>query len=170
MLIAQNYLLLSVQSAVFSLFTRCESSRTHMLHIVTLIYREWFSFTMETGGFSLSYHTHSAYSNTTHTHMPTPPTHTCPHHPHTCPHTHAHTTHTHSHTTHTRPHHPHTQSQYSYAGPAPKFFEECETYWAPSSQANELYKQLAARKYREILREQIQYGVTLLASLTQGLN
>ncbi|XP_064396494.1 RAF proto-oncogene serine/threonine-protein kinase-like isoform X2 [Halichondria panicea] len=47
-------------------------------------------------------------------------------------------------------------SQYSYAGPAPKFFEECETYWAPSSQANELYEQLAARKYREILREQIQ--------------
>ncbi|XP_064395470.1 uncharacterized protein LOC135342615 isoform X2 [Halichondria panicea] len=47
-------------------------------------------------------------------------------------------------------------SQYSYAGPAPKFFEECETYWAPSSMANELYEQLAARKYREILREQIQ--------------
>ncbi len=57
---------------------------------------------------------------------------------------------------HQRPHHSHTQSQYSYAGPAPKFFEECETYWAPSSQANELYEQLAARKYREILREQIQ--------------
>ena len=54
------------------------------------------------------------------------------------------------------PHHSHTQSQYSYAGPAPKFFEECETYWAPSSMANELYEQLAARKYREILREQIQ--------------
>ena len=85
-------------------------------------------------------------------------THTRPHHPHT-----------HAHTTHTRPHHPHTQSQYSYAGPAPKFFEECETYWAPSSQANELYEQLATRKYREILREQIQYEEILLASIITRL-
>ncbi len=64
--------------------------------------------------------------------------------------------------THTRPH---TQSQYSYAGPAPKFFEECETYWAPSSQANELYEQLATRKYREILREQIQCEEIIIACI-----
>ncbi len=98
---------------------------------------------METGGFSSFLPIHLLHNYTTndkcllsvHTH------------PHTCP------------------HHPHTQSQYSYAGPAPKFFEECETYWAPSSQANELYEQLAARKYREILREQIQYEEILLASI-----
>ena len=36
------------------------------------------------------------------------------------------------------------------------FFEETDTYWAPSSIVNELYEQLATRKYREIPRDQIQ--------------
>ena len=52
---------------------------------------------------------------------------------------------------------PFLQSQHKSTGdPAPKFFEECETYWSPSSVANELYEQLASKKYREILRPQIQ--------------
>ena len=37
-----------------------------------------------------------------------------------------------------------------------KFFEECETYWSPSSNANELYEQLSRKKYREIPRNQIE--------------
>ena len=36
-------------------------------------------------------------------------------------------------------------------------FEEDDTYWEPASDANELYKQLSAKKYREIVRQQIQY-------------
>ncbi len=36
------------------------------------------------------------------------------------------------------------------------FFEEARTYWAPSSVAEELYEQLATKKYREIPRNQIQ--------------
>ncbi len=50
----------------------------------------------------------------------------------------------------------HTQSQYSSVGPASQFFEECDIYWAPSSIVNELYEQLSRKKYREILRPQIQ--------------
>ena len=48
------------------------------------------------------------------------------------------------------------QSQYGLDGPAAKFFEESETFWMSSSIANELYEQLSARKYREILRPQLQ--------------
>ena len=36
------------------------------------------------------------------------------------------------------------------------FFEESDTYWAPSSNPSELYEQLAVKKYREIPRNQIQ--------------
>ena len=78
------------------------------------------------------------------------------------PSTHTHTSHIHTPTPHTPANTPHsshlthTQSQYSSAGPAPQFFEECDIYWAPSSVPNELYEQLAKQKYREILRPQIQ--------------
>ena len=36
-----------------------------------------------------------------------------------------------------------------------KFFVEDQTYWAPASSASGLYAQLAAKKYREIPRQQI---------------
>ena len=35
------------------------------------------------------------------------------------------------------------------------FFDEEDVYWSPASSCNELYAQLAERKYREILRHQI---------------
>ena len=38
-----------------------------------------------------------------------------------------------------------------------KFFTEDTTYWAPASTTSGLYSQLAAKKYREIPRNQIQY-------------
>ena len=52
---------------------------------------------------------------------------------------------------------PSLQSQSSFGGRTPKFFEECDKYWTPSSIANELYEQLSARKYREILRPHLQW-------------
>ena len=51
------------------------------------------------------------------------------------------------------------QRQYSESGAAPMLFEEDDTYWEPASDANELYKQLSAKKYREIVRKQIQYVI-----------
>ena len=51
----------------------------------------------------------------------------------------------------------HMQNQYSDSGPTPMLFEENDTYWVPASNANELYSQLSSKKYREIIRQQIQY-------------
>ena len=51
----------------------------------------------------------------------------------------------------------HIQSQYGDGGPTPMLFEENDTYWVPASDANELYSQLSSKKYREIIRQQIQY-------------
>ena len=48
------------------------------------------------------------------------------------------------------------QSQSSPNDLAPKFFEECESYWAPSSSASELYEQLSRKQYREIPRQHVQ--------------
>ena len=56
------------------------------------------------------------------------------------------------------------QRQYSECGAAPMLFEEDDTYWEPASDANELYKQLSAKKYREIVRQQIQYVIIKLMS------
>ena len=62
------------------------------------------------------------------------------------------------------PSHPHThtsQSLYSDleevgdSGPS-SFFEETESFWAPAGDCASLYQQLANRKYREILRNQIE--------------
>ena len=50
----------------------------------------------------------------------------------------------------------HVQSQSGSGDLTPKFFEESESYWTPSSNANELYEQLSRKKYREILRHHIQ--------------
>ena len=36
-----------------------------------------------------------------------------------------------------------------------KFFVEQQTYWSPASTTSDLYAQLAAKKYREIARQQI---------------
>ena len=41
--------------------------------------------------------------------------------------------------------------------PAPVLFEEDDTYWEPADDARGLYEQLSAKKYREIVRSQIQY-------------
>ena len=35
------------------------------------------------------------------------------------------------------------------------FFEESDTYWRPAGDSTALYDQLAQRKYREIMRNQI---------------
>ena len=35
------------------------------------------------------------------------------------------------------------------------FFEEVDDYWEPGSDAASIYDQLAMRRFREILREQI---------------
>jgi len=37
-----------------------------------------------------------------------------------------------------------------------EFFERNETYWKPASSKTALYDQLARKKYREMLRHQIQ--------------
>ena len=44
-----------------------------------------------------------------------------------------------------------------------KFFTEDTTYWAPASTTSGLYSQLAAKKYREIPRNQIRYAPHNLA-------
>ena len=36
------------------------------------------------------------------------------------------------------------------------FFEEIDKYWRPASNTASLYQQLASRKYREVIRKQIQ--------------
>ncbi len=36
------------------------------------------------------------------------------------------------------------------------FFEEKDKYWKPATNTATLYQQLASRKYREIIRKQIQ--------------
>ena len=41
---------------------------------------------------------------------------------------------------------------------APEFFENCNNYWKPASDTEGLYQQLSSKKYREILRQQIQYA------------
>ena len=56
----------------------------------------------------------------------------------------------------------HFQAQYSENGPAPKLFEEDETYWEPAADACGLYRQLSSKKYREIVRRQIQYEKELV--------
>ena len=43
----------------------------------------------------------------------------------------------------------------SYAEPADDFFEEVDDYWEPGCDAASIYDQLALRRFREILREQI---------------
>jgi hypothetical protein len=42
------------------------------------------------------------------------------------------------------------------ASKSAEFFEESDLYWSPASDPNELYDQMAAKKYREIPRHQIQ--------------
>ena len=37
----------------------------------------------------------------------------------------------------------------------PNFFVENQVYWTPASTTSDLYSQLAAKKYREIARQQI---------------
>lgn len=53
------------------------------------------------------------------------------------------------------------QSQYSTLlqfNQAPEFFAENDgDYWEPASDTKDLYEQLSNKKYREILRNQIQY-------------
>ena len=53
------------------------------------------------------------------------------------------------------------QSQYSTLqrfNQAPEFFSESDRdYWEPASDTKGLYEQLSSKKYREILRNQIQY-------------
>ena len=53
------------------------------------------------------------------------------------------------------------QSQYSTLqqfNQTPKFFSESDgDYWEPASDTKGLYEQLSSKKYREILRNQIQY-------------
>ena len=53
------------------------------------------------------------------------------------------------------------QSQYSTLqqfNQAPEFFAESDgDYWEPASDTKGLYEQLSNKKYREILRNQIQY-------------
>lgn len=48
-----------------------------------------------------------------------------------------------------------TQSQAGNEGRTLSFFEECETYWRPASNREDLYQQLSQRKYREIPKHQI---------------
>ena len=35
-------------------------------------------------------------------------------------------------------------------------FEEDDTYWEPADDVNELYRQLSSKKYREIVRQQVE--------------
>lgn len=49
-----------------------------------------------------------------------------------------------------------SQTQVNKEGQTVSFFEECERYWRPASTKEDLYQQLAQRKYREIPRHQIQ--------------
>ena len=42
------------------------------------------------------------------------------------------------------------------------FFDESESYWKPASDSNTLYEQLSLRKYREILRKQIEWVSVLI--------
>ena len=37
-----------------------------------------------------------------------------------------------------------------------KFFEETNTFWPPAANTSELYEQLAAKKYREIPKSELQ--------------
>ena len=48
-----------------------------------------------------------------------------------------------------------TQSQAGNEGRTLSFFEECETYWRPASNKEDLYQQLSQRKYREIPKHHI---------------
>ena len=45
----------------------------------------------------------------------------------------------------------------------PEFFENTDNYWKPASDTEGLYQQLSSKKYREILRQQIQYAYKLCA-------
>ena len=58
------------------------------------------------------------------------------------------------------------QSQYSTLqqfNQAPDFFTESDgDYWEPASDTRGLYEQLSNKKYREILRNQIQYVFSCL--------
>ena len=49
------------------------------------------------------------------------------------------------------------QAQQKESGPDPELFEEDETYWEPAADACGLIRQLSSKKYREIVRPQIQY-------------
>ena len=37
-----------------------------------------------------------------------------------------------------------------------KIFQEDDTYWVPADNVNELYRQLCSKKYREIVRQQVE--------------
>ena len=59
------------------------------------------------------------------------------------------------------------QSQYStlqqFNSQTPDFFAESDgDYWEPASDTRGLYEQLSNKKYREILRNQIQYVFSML--------
>ena len=49
-----------------------------------------------------------------------------------------------------------SQTQAGSEGRTLSFFEECDLYWRPASTREEIYQQLAQKKYREIPRHQIQ--------------
>ena len=48
-----------------------------------------------------------------------------------------------------------TSCSQTYQHNTSKFFVEDRTYWCPASTTSDLYAQLAAKKYREIARQQI---------------
>ena len=45
----------------------------------------------------------------------------------------------------------------------PSFFEETLVYWEPGSDCESIYQQLAEKKFREVIRDQIQWDMTLNA-------
>ena len=49
------------------------------------------------------------------------------------------------------------QAQQKESGPDPELFEEDETYWEPAKDTCGLIRQLSSKKYRELVRPQIQY-------------
>ena len=53
--------------------------------------------------------------------------------------------------------HIYTQEQQTdTGGEIPTVFQEDDTYWEPADTVNELYRQLYSKKYREIVRQQVE--------------
>ena len=42
------------------------------------------------------------------------------------------------------------------------FFEESTVYWEPGSDCSVIYEQLAQQKFREIIREQIEWDINII--------